>query len=199
MDARGQDRQHSVLRGAARVTALALTLAAPPLAAAPVDAIQTGAAVALPEDYAVLDIRDEDSCYDRSPPGARCLPAEQLLAGQGGAPLGFHALRWALGTLGITGAETLVIYPGETVAAGDARAAAALLYLAGQAEVLVHDGPALETDVGGDVRALWREVIYTAPIRTGAMTVATAPPGTLRDRLEAFAVGGGVVAFAAGD
>ncbi len=197
-----RDRGASVLRGTfcalAMSAGIAGPLAAGPLAAGPITTIETGAGVALPEGHAVLDIRDEDRCFDSGPPDARCLPVEQLLYGQDGAPLGFHALRWALGTLGITGTETLVIYPGETVPRDDARAAAALLYLAGQREVLVHEGPALETDYGGQLRALWREVIYTAPMRTDEMTVAAAPAGSLRDRLTDFATGGGAVAFAPG-
>ena len=171
---------------------------AAPLAAEPIATIESGADVALPGDYAVLDIRDEDTCFLGAPPNTRCLPAEQLLYSDAGAPLGFHALRWALGTLGLTGDETLVIYPGDEVAREDALAAAALLYLAGQAEVLVHEGPALEIRDGAQVRALWREVIYTAPMRTGEMTVAAAPAGSLRDRLRDFATGGGAVAFVPG-
>ncbi|MEZ5767137.1 MAG: hypothetical protein R3D80_05265 [Paracoccaceae bacterium] len=183
----------SVWRGAV-CAALCITA---PAGAGPIATIESGAGVALPAGTAVLDIRDEESCLASSPPGARCLPAEQMLTGADGAPIGFHALRWALGTLGLTGAETLVIYQGDTVAPEDARAAAALVYLAGQAEVLVHAGPALETDVGGDGRAPWREVVYTAPMRTGEMTIAAAPAGSLRDRLSDFATGGGSVAFAA--
>ena len=179
----------------AAVLALAMTT---PLAAGPIASIETGPETALPADYAVLDIRDEDTCFLGAPPNTRCLPAEQLLYSDAGAPLGFHALRWALGTLGLTGHETLVIYPGEDGSRDDALAAAALLYLCGQAEVLVHEGPALEIRDGAQVRALWREVIYTAPMRTGAMTVADAPAGNLRERLKTFATGGGAVAFAPG-
>jgi len=171
-----------------------------PLAADPIATIESGAGVALPGDYAVLDIRDEDTCFLGAPPNTRCLPAEQLLYADAGTPLGFHALRWALGTLGLTGAETLVIYRGDDAVDDggreDALAAAALLYLAGQAEVLVHEGPALEIRDGAQVRALWREVIYTAPMRTGEMNVTAAPAGSLRDRLRDFATGGGAVAFA---
>lgn len=197
MGPRRQDRTRSVLRGAAGAALIAT--AAAPLAAGPIATIRTGADVAMPEGYVVLDIRDADACFDRSPPGARCMPTQELLYGDAGAPVGFHALRWALGTLALTGDETLVIYPGDTVAQDDALAAAALLYLTGQTQVLLHDGPALETDEGGLYRALWRDVIYTAPIRTEAMRVADAPAGRLRDRLKDFATGGDIVAFAAGD
>ena len=195
MIARRQDRHASVLR---QSLCAAVILAAGPLEAGPIATIQSGADVALPEGYIVLDIRDEDTCYDRSPPGARCLPAEQLLYGQAGAPLGFHALRWALGTLGINGDETMVIYPGDQVEQSDAMAAASLLYLTGQREVMVHTGPALETDYGGLTRALWREVIYTAPMRLDAIEIAQAPERSLRERLTDFATGGGTVAFAPG-
>ncbi len=194
MTARRRDRKVSFLRHALK--AAAVVVIAAPLVAGPIDTIETGAQVALPEAYAVLDIRDEDTCFLGAPPNSRCLPAEQLLSSDAGAPLGFHALRWALGTLGLTGTETLVIYPGDQVSRDDALAAAALLYLTGQRQVLVHDGPALEIRDGARVRALWREVIYTAPMRTGAMVVAADPAGALRDRLRDYARGGGVVAFA---
>lgn len=186
----------AIPRRSLRAAAVAAALAASPLAAGPIAVIESGAGRALPDGYAVLDIRDEDTCFTGSPPNSRCLPARQLLYSNAGEPLGFHALRWALGTLGLTGEETLVIYTGTEDARADALAAAALLYLAGQAEVLVHDGPALETRDGAQARALWREVIYTAPIRTGEMIVADAPVGSLRDRLKDFATGGGTVAVA---
>jgi hypothetical protein len=177
----------------------ALVLLSAGLAAAePIAIIETGPDGTLPEAYAVLDIRDEDTCLAGSPANSRCLPAELLLYSDGGEPLGFHALRWALGTLGLSGAETLVIYPGGTVSRDDALAAAALLRLAGQAEVLLHEGPAQETRDGARVRGLWRDVIYTAPMRTGEMRVAEAPEGSLHDRLKTYATGGDAVVFAAG-
>ncbi len=188
----------SVLR---RLSAAALTVGlATPVAAGPIGHITSGADAPLPEGYVVLDIRDEDRCFERAPANSRCLPAEVLLRGDAGDPIGFHALRWVLGALGLTGAETLVIYPGDAGARDDALAAAGLLYLAGQAEVLVHAGPALELGDGASVRGLWREVIYTAPMRTGEMVAVQDPAGGLRDRLRDYAMGGGeAVAFAAGN
>lgn len=178
--------------------AVAVLAAATPLGAGPIGLLETGAGAAWPGGYAVLDIRDEDRCLERAPPDARCLPASVLLGADGETPLSFHALRWVLGTHGLSGEETLVIYPGSVVPQDDALAVAALLYLAGQAEVLVHLGPATESDDGGAFRALWREVIYTRPMRSGEMAVVAAPEGSLRDRLKDFATGGGSVAFAAG-
>jgi len=177
-----------------RLLPAALVLAAP-LAAEPIATVESGAETPLPQGYAVLDIRDEDTCFLGAPANTRCLPAEQLLYSDAGEPLGFHALRWALGTLGLSGDETLVIYTGAEASRDDALAAAALLYLAGQAEVLVHAGPALEDRDGARVRDLWRAEIYTAPMRTEAMRVAPAPEGSLRDRLKTFAEDGGTVAF----
>lgn len=198
MGARRRDRRVSVRRGALASAALAIWLSAA-ATAGPIAVIESGVDVALPEGYAVLDIRDEDRCFLGAPAHTRCLPAGQLLYADAGEPLGFHALRWVLGTLGLTGAEPLVIYRGDDGAPrDDALAAAALLHLNGQAEVMVHEGPALEVRDGARVRALWREVIYTAPIRTGEMMVLGAPAGTLRDRLKSYAEGGGRVAFAPG-
>lgn len=161
------------------------------LAAAPVDTIET-----VPEGAAVLDIRAERSCLAAAPAGARCLPAETLLGGADGAPVGFHALRWVLGALGLTGAETLAVYPGDEVPPGDALAVAGLLHLAGQRDVLVLSGPVETGPDGGQTRGMWRQVIYTAPMRVEAMRVDATAAGRPGDRLRDYARDGGTVAFA---
>lgn len=159
---------------------LALALAATPLAAAPVQRVS-----ALPENARVIDIRAEAACARASLPGARCLPADWLFAAEGG-PIEFGALRWLLGTLGIDGSETVVIYPAE---ASEALASAALLYLAGQSAVVVYAGTAALED-SGKTRNFSREAVFTAPMRLGALTAAAATPETpLTARLTAFARG----------
>lgn len=175
------------------VTAAALVLgSAMPLAAGPV-----GTAEVLPGGYvAVLDIRDETYCGAASLPGARCLPAEWILDGGQGVPIGFHALRWLFGTVGLSGVETLLVYGGGG-GPEDAWAVAGLALLAGQSEVLVWTGSETQAD-GGESRSFSREAVYTAAMRVEMMAVADAAPRTLRRRLADFARAGGTVDFAPG-
>lgn len=168
-------------------------LAAPALVAA---LIYAGAGVAQPvapisempssESVAVLDIRDEDSCLDGSLPDARCLPASWLFDEAGNA-ISFHALRWLLGTVGLTGRETLVIYPGPDAPTPEDWAAAALVYLAGQAQVALLEGVSPGTGNGWP-RSFSREAVFTEPMRVAALTTdADATP--LQTRLAGFARG----------
>ena len=69
-------------------TAVLACAIAAPLAAEPIATIETGPQVALPEGYAVLDIRDEDTCFAGAPPNSRCLPAEQLPEAESSEPQG---------------------------------------------------------------------------------------------------------------
>ena len=157
-----------------------LALAAAPVAAAPVEAL-----AALPDGVRVIDIRAEDACTGGSQPGARCLPAAWLFAAEGG-PIDFWSLRWLLGTLGLTGAETVAVFPAD---APDATAAVALLYLAGQAGVVLLAADAVPGSQG-ETRSFSREAVFTAPMRLGALAVADAAPATpLTARLDAFARG----------
>jgi len=135
----------------------------------------------------VLDIRAEDTCLESSLPDARCLPADWLLASESGDVIGFHALRWLLGTVGLSGDETLAIYAGPDGSVADAWAVAALAYLAGQADVAVIADASAETGDGWP-RSITREAVYVAPMRIAAMTTA---PDTrpLRGQLTDFALG----------
>lgn len=170
--------------------ALALAMGvAFPVAAQPVGTIGTVA-----QDARVIDIRPQDECLSGSLPGTRCLPAAWLLEGDDGAPIGFHALRWLFGTIGLTGRETLIVYAGRQGVTDDAMAVAALAHLAGQNRVFVHDGAGDGTAAGGESRGFSREAVYTAPMRTDLM-VASDETGPLRDRLAGFARGGGIVGF----
>jgi hypothetical protein len=122
------------------------------------------------DTVAVLDIRAEADCLAGSLPDARCLPAQWFLDDGTGRVIGFSPLRWLLGTVGLTGRETLVIYGGSDSPSQEAWAVAALIHLAGQAEVAVLDGPA-ETGRNGWPRAFSRENVFVAPIRLAAMSL----------------------------
>ncbi|MBZ0161429.1 MAG: hypothetical protein K8H74_01820 [Notoacmeibacter sp.] len=160
----------------------------------PVTAQPIGATGTVAADARVIDIRAEDDCLAGSVPGARCLPAEWLLDGGGGTPIGFHALRWLFGTIGLTGREKLIVYSGPQGITDEALAVAALAHLAGQSRVFVHDGTTVDTADGGEGRSFSREAVYTAPMRTDLMAVSD-ETGPLRNRLIDFALGGGAVGF----
>lgn len=158
----------------------ALALLAAPLTAAPVDRVAT-----LPDGARVLDVRGEDACAEASLPGARCLPADWLFEADGG-PMDFGALRWLLGGLGLNGTEEVAIWPADE---RHAKAAAALIYLAGQARVVLLDSSVPPID-RGEPRSFSREVVFSTPMRIEALAVAhVQPDGELVDRLGAFARG----------
>lgn len=138
----------------------------------------------------VVDVRAQDACEKASLAGARCLPAADLFDGNG-APVGFHTLRWLLGTVGLTGDERVLVVSDN---AGDAAAAGALLLLAGQREVAVLDRPpAVAAGApGGNGRNITRETVFTAPMRDRLLAaepdetaeIASGPP---IERLRQFA------------
>ena len=145
-------------------------------------------------EVAVIDVRAEADCLKGSLPDARCLPAEWLITADGAEAIGFHALRWLLGTVGLTGDETLALYPGPDGPTPDAWATAALAYLAGQSEVLMLAGGT--TGRNGWPRGQTREEVFTAPMRVAAMTVDDSG-ALLRDQLAGYAQGRAeTVAFA---
>lgn len=116
-------------------------------------------------DWQLLDTRQADQCQARSLKGARCLSADDFL----GPNRRFPSLRdisWLLGTLGLSGDETLVIAgtPGmkRDFVAG-------VLYLAGQRNVWVLTPPLGRLIAsgkgdrsGGQGRSMSRLTIYTA-------------------------------------
>lgn len=167
-------------RGILALGALAL-MAASPAAAEPIATLTE-----LPAAARVIDIRTEPECLAASLPGARCLPAAALLGSQQTPPIAIPALRWLLGTIGLTGAEPVAIYPGD---APGALAVAALIHLAGQAEVQLAPATAQASTDRGRPRSFSREVVFTAPVRIEAMHIEPGPLPPLRQRLEAFARG----------
>lgn len=163
------------------------------LAANPVARIST-----MPEAsaVAVLDIRAEADCLAGSLPDARCLPATWVLDSGTDRAIGFSPLRWLLGTVGLTGRETLVIYDGAENPTKEAWAVAALVHLAGQSEVAVFAGRA-ETGRNGWPRAFSREEVFTTPMRLASMTLDGEGTGPTVAALLDFAQGrAATVAFA---
>lgn len=115
----------------------------------------------------VIDARPPEECRRASLPGARCLSPGELLGPQRALP-NERDLLWLFGTLGLTGAETVLV-AGDTASGRDF--VAGLLYLAGQREVRVLERPltpllAARNDAApGATRGMVRETVFTAPMR----------------------------------
>ncbi|HEY9079383.1 hypothetical protein [Magnetovibrio sp.] len=114
----------------------------------------------------VIDIRDETSCLAGSLPQARCLPVGFFISPTGKV-IDFHALRWLLGTVGLTGGESVLVVAAN---ADDAHAVGTLLHRAGQRHVAAYDKPfhAPANASSGSPRSLSRETVFTAPMRDDA-------------------------------
>ncbi|HER25682.1 MAG TPA: hypothetical protein ENI69_01090 [Rhodospirillales bacterium] len=111
----------------------------------------------------VIDIRTEDECTSASMTDARCLPMRNF-KDSSGQVIGFHALRWLLGTVGLSGREQVLVIAANST---DALFVGTLLHLAGQRRVSVLDQP-FEAPPGapaGQTRSLSREVVFTSPMR----------------------------------
>jgi hypothetical protein len=174
----------------------AFALGAPDSLAA--DPVMRVTALPQTDTVAVLDIREESECLAGSLTDARCLPAAWVLDDGTGRIIGFSPLRWLLGTVGLSGQETLVIYDGAESPTMEAWAVAALIHFAGQRQVAVFDGPA-ETGRNGWPRAFSREEVFSAPIRLAAMTLDARGTGPTTATLADFAQGRAAqVAFAPG-
>ncbi|MEG3617698.1 hypothetical protein V5T82_04450 [Magnetovibrio sp. PR-2] len=111
----------------------------------------------------VLDIRDMDACSTGSLPRARCLPLDHF-RDPAGNTINFHALRWLLGTVGLSGEESLLVI-GST--GDEAFFVGALLHQAGQNRVQVFAHPFRSTAdaPSGTSRSFSREAVFTAPMR----------------------------------
>jgi thiosulfate/3-mercaptopyruvate sulfurtransferase len=171
--------------------AVLLVLAAAAPAPASADAISFVDKPAHESATRVIDVRSRVSCEKASLPGARCLPAAALFY-KDGRPVDFHTLRWLLGTIGLSGNESVLVVGAN---AGNAAAVGALLYLAGQRAVAVIDKPLTvpaKADAGS-ARGMTREAVFTAPMRDRLLVaapdqargaIASGPP---RQRLTRFA------------
>ena len=111
----------------------------------------------------VIDIRNAESCLAGSLPQARCLPVGHFIDPTGKV-IGFHALRWLLGTVGLKGDETVLVIGDD---GEDTQRVGALLHRAGQHRVRMFDQPfsAPANAPSGAPRSLSRETVFTAPMR----------------------------------
>ena len=111
----------------------------------------------------VIDNRDLQSCSAGSLPRARCLPVGHFVDPTG-KRIGFHAMRWLLGTIGLSGEETVLVI-GDN--ATDSQMVGALLHQAGQRRVQMFDKPfvAPPSAPSGEPRSMSRETVFIAPMR----------------------------------
>ncbi|ESQ16173.1 MAG: rhodanese-like domain-containing protein [Thiohalocapsa sp. PB-PSB1] len=129
-----------------------------------------------PAQLTLLDTRPESSCRERSLVGAICLPVEAFF-GPYRRLASVRDITWVLGTAGLRGDESVFVFGIDPVRRD---AVAALLYLAGQAQVLVLNAPLqhmLETDhhgqaseplsepASGRTRGILRDPIHIGPWR----------------------------------
>lgn len=119
-------------------------------------------------DALVIDTRPLSACEKNTIAGAHCLPASDLLGPDGRLP-SFADIFWALGTVGLSGHETVLIVGNQP---GNRDFVAGLLYLCGQhrveiltppVEAVLREGhwPAGQ----GQSRGILRTVVYTASMR----------------------------------
>ncbi|MGI9381655.1 MAG: rhodanese-like domain-containing protein [Methyloligellaceae bacterium] len=113
----------------------------------------------------VIDTRPVALCEAASIPGARCLPPRDVL-GPHRRLANVSGLLWLLGTVGLTGRETVLVAGGP---ARDRDFMAGLLFLAGQKSVLVLTTPIAKIGTElkpGATRSVTREAVYQAPMRS---------------------------------
>lgn len=157
------------MRGLATVSiALALVVRTVPATADDSFFYADAAAPLLRAGAMVVDARPSAACQARTVKGARCLPAADFL-GPHRRLAAVPDILWALGTAGLTGAETVLVVGDEPTARDFV---AGLLYLSGQRQVAVlrapvGQGAGLPPDsLGqGTTRGMVRETIFQAPVR----------------------------------
>lgn len=119
------------------------------------------------EGAVIVDSRPAEQCRQRTLPGARCLPAEDLLGPHRRLP-NARDLLWLLGTVGLTGAERVLVV-GDDPQARDF--VAGVLFVAGQRQVHVVTDPVKRLLASGRAagpgaeRAFTRTAVFVAPMR----------------------------------
>jgi len=141
----------------------------------------------------VLDIRALELCSVSSLPQARCLPVDNFVNPTGGT-IGFHALRWLLGTVGLSGKEQVLLIGSKSQ---DVQAVGALLYLAGQKQVTMLDVPfepqvdASRVTFRGEARSISRETVFTTAMRDALLVTPDQRTASTHINLAQFAAAAG--------
>ena len=113
----------------------------------------------------IIDAREPERCEAASLNGARCLPARDFL-GPHRRLANFSGLLWLLGTVGLTGAEHVLVTGDQST---NKEFLAGVLYLAGQRKISVFTAPLKTLPEGqmapGTSRSKTRENVYRAAMR----------------------------------
>ena len=128
--------------------------------------------------WTAIDARPKAACSTLSVRGARCLPAQNLVASKGPGKdqlVSFYHMLWLLGSLGVSEREHVVVFAESQ---GDAYALGALLFLVGHSKVSVWTDSVerlLETaDTGpGRTRGVLRTQYWAAPVREEFIALAS--------------------------
>ncbi|MDH3637743.1 MAG: hypothetical protein OES09_04690 [Gammaproteobacteria bacterium] len=128
----------------------------------------------LPDHAVPVDTRPLAECTARSLRAARCLPAREFLFPDGRLT-SFRGILWLLGTAGLDGSETVVVFGKNRI---DREFVAGVLFLSGQARVVLwNESPqALFSNrplqiSPGRRRGMIRDPIYTAWMRESALVL----------------------------
>lgn len=144
----------------------------------------------VPGNAVIIDSRNGAACEDGAPSRggqpARCLPLARFF-GPHGRLASFRDIDWVFGTVGLTGAEHVLVVGDRQ---NDRDAVAALIHIAGQSKVSVWRKPIADLGdtfetvpgISGDPA---RTAVYQAPMRDGRIV--------LRDELGAALTAGGVL------
>lgn len=124
------------------------------------------------EPLTLIDTRAEAICRSATLAGALCLPTEAFF-GPHRRLASVRDISWVLGSAGLRGDESVLVLGADPVRRD---AVAALLYLAGQARVLVLNAPMDEllgragaAPAPGRQRGIVRDAIHLGPWREGQM------------------------------
>ncbi len=117
-------------------------------------------------EISMIDARPLQACLASSVRNALCLPASDFYSQPTGLA-SFRDISWAFGTAGLTGSQAVLVFADS---AHDRDLVAALLHLAGQADVWLWEGrvESLKARVGqavGRQRGIVRSALYAAPMR----------------------------------
>ncbi len=124
------------------------------------------------KSHIVIDVRAYELCEKASLSRARCLPANSFLT-RSGALANFSGILWLLGTIGLTGAEHVLVVGGNRE---EKEFVAGVLYLAGQRRIsiLMPAISSLATVVlqAGERGSKTRENVFRSLMRDQALILA---------------------------
>jgi len=118
------------------------------------------------DSYRLIDARSLDTCVEAGVKSALCLPAASFTSDSAYLPSFYHS-NWLLGTLGLDGSETVLVFSDN---AAERNLVAGMMYLAGQQAVTIWSGKieALQRVFGagkGVPRGMIRKSVFSGEVR----------------------------------